>query len=99
MSRANLVHDFSESSGSRGEEWAAVVSAKTQILVKLVSPGEACEGCEVHERENTTGAFYDARSDLNESTNCRWWDFAASGVWLLCRLDLKESTNCRWWDS
>ena len=63
--------------------------AKTEIVVKLVSPGQACEGCEVHGAESNAGTLYDARQDLNNPPTAvggisRFWSP------ILCRLDLNN---------
>ena len=47
-SRAYLVEDVGEMYGSASEGWASPMRAKTQIVMKLISPGEAGERCEEH---------------------------------------------------
>ena len=47
MSCANLVEQFDD---GRGERFTPAMCAKTDVIVKLISPCEACVGCEVHHR-------------------------------------------------
>ena len=76
VSRADLVEDLEKT--LRRERGAAAVRTETDVVVKLISPCEACVRREVHGRENKY-SVPDMQGQCEQSTNCRWWDSESRG--------------------
>src|SRR5688572_15765081 len=94
MALTYFSYDVGESRSCR--ERAAAVCTKTEIVVQLISPREACERCEVHGRKYRDVIFVVQELELKDPPT------TVGGIQYfrrqVIRLELKLSTNCRWWN-